>query len=135
MNPTFWLNWNQDFLLTPSGSIQTAQGWDSFRQRIVRRMITNPAQTLPSGITTPPDYIYNPSFGCGLGSEVDQPGDADSLAVIERKISLGVLQDPETDTTVPPNIVFKQPTPSQLNIFISVQTVSGQAGTIALQGG
>lgn len=132
--PTFWLDWNRGFLLTPSGSIQTATGWDAYRQRVVRRIITNPAQQLPDGTFTPADYVFVPSFGVGLGSLVDQPFSADNLADTERRISLGVLADPETNSSVPPNIIFQRPNVSQLNIFISATTVSGQSGTIAIRG-
>lgn len=132
--PTFWLDWNRGFLLTPSGSIQTATGWDSFRQRVVRRIITNPAQQLPDGTFTPADYVFAPSFGVGLGSLVDQPFSAANLADVERRISLGVLADPETNTSVPPNIIFQRPNASQVNIFVSATTVSGQSGTIAIRG-
>jgi hypothetical protein len=133
-NPTLYLEWNQDFLITPSGGLQTAVGWTSYRQRCVRRFITNPAQTLPDGTMTPADYVFVPTFGEGLGSLVDQPESDDGLADIERRITNGVLQDPDTSTTVPPNIIFEQPTPAQLNIFISVSTISGLNGTIALGG-
>jgi hypothetical protein len=133
-NPTLWLDWNRDFLITPSGSIQTATGWTAYRQRVVRRIITNPAQQLPDGTFTPADYIFVPSFGVGLGSLVDQPFSAANLADTERRISLGILQDPETETSVPPNIIFQQPSVSQVNIFISAATVSGESGTIAIGG-
>ena len=133
-NPTFWLDWNSDFRLTPAGSIQTAVGWDAYRQRCVRRIITSPARTLPDGATTPPGDVFNPKFGEGLADLVDQPFDADSLASVERSISNGILQDPDTNTSVPPSIIFQQPTPSQLNIFINAATISGQSGTIALSG-
>jgi hypothetical protein len=133
-NPTFWLDWNRDFLLTPSGSIQTATGWDAYRQRVVRRIITNPAQQLPDGTFTPADYVFAPTFGQGLGSLDDQDFSAANLADVERRISLGVLADAETLTSVPPNIIFQQPTPDQVNIFISTATVSGQSGTIAIKG-
>jgi hypothetical protein len=132
--PTFWLDWQRDFLLTPSGSIQTAAGWDTYRQRVVRRIITNPAQQLPDGTFTPADYVFVPTFGEGLGSLVDQDFSADNLADTERRISLGVLADSETLTSVPPNIIFQRPSVSQVNIFISVATVSGQSGTIAIGG-
>jgi hypothetical protein len=133
-NPSLYLDWNGDFLITPSGSLQTAVGWTAFRQRVVRRIITNPAQELPDGTYTPPDYVFNPQFGVGLGSLVDQPFDAAGLADVERRVSLGVLADAETLTSVPPNIIFQQPTPAELNIFVSTSTVSGQSGTIAIGG-
>jgi hypothetical protein len=132
--PTFWLDWQRDFLLTPSGSIQTAVGWTAFRQRVVRRIITNPAQQLPDGTFTPADYVFVPSFGEGLGSLVDQDFSADNLSDTERRISLGVLADSQTETSVPPNIIFQRPNVSEVDILISVATVSGQSGTIAIKG-
>jgi hypothetical protein len=131
-NPDFWLDWNSDLLLTPSGSIQVATGWDSTRQGIVRSLITNPAQTLPDGTTTTPDYIFEPDFGVGLGAMVDQNYDTASLQALEQKIQNAVLNDPGVNSSAPPSVQFNQPNNYTLDIIISVTQISGEPGTIAL---
>lgn len=132
-NPlTQYLDWNSDAILTPAGSIQSASGWDIVRQRIVRRMLTNPAQTLPSGYFTPPDYIFHPKYGIGLASLVDEAEGSQSLAELEQKISKGVLEDTAVDSSAPPSIQFSKPNINTFWILIGVTLVNGTAGTIAI---
>lgn len=128
-----WLDWNSDLILTPSGSVQMATGWDATRQGIVRSLITNPAQELPDGTITTPDYVFEPEYGVGLGKMVDQDFGAVTLSTLEQKIQNAVLSDPGVDSSVPPSVLFNQPNNYTLDIVISVVQVNGQPGTIALQ--
>jgi hypothetical protein len=129
----FALDYNADLTLTPSGSIQMATGWTQVRQRIVRRIITNPARELPDGTFQVADDIFAPTFGVGLGSLVDQAFDQDFQAELERKIAQGVLQDEDVNSTIPPSIIFQRPNPSTLVIVIGVTLLTGQPGTISIQ--
>lgn len=127
------LDWNGDLTVTPSGSIQPAVGWTQVRQRIIRRIITNPARRLPDKTFTPADDVFAPDFGIGLGALVDQAFDQDFQAELERRIAQGVLEDVDVDTTIPPSIVFRRPNPSTLWIVIGVTLLTGQPGTISLK--
>jgi hypothetical protein len=129
----FSLDYNSDLTLTPSGSIQMATGWTQVRQRIVRRIITNPARQLPDGTFQVADDIFAPTFGVGLGSLVDQAFDQDFQAELERKIAQGVLQDEDVNSTIPPSIIFQRPNPATLVIVIGVTLLTGQPGTISIQ--
>lgn len=128
----FWLEWNGDLQLTPSGSVQAAVGWDQTRQRIVRRWLTTPAQQLPDGSTTPPGYVFDPAFGIGLAQAVDKPTDAGAQQVMTRKISQGVLEDSDVLSTAPPSILFQELDPNTIRIIVGVTLLTGQPGTIAL---
>lgn len=128
----FSLDWNGDLQLTPSGSIQMATGWTQVRQRIVRRIITNPARQLPDGTFQVADDMFAPDFGVGLGSLVDQAFNQDFQAELERRIAQGVLQDQDVDSTVPPSVIFQRPNPSTLVIAIGVTLKTGQPGTISI---
>lgn len=128
-----YLEWNADLVLTPSGDIQTAVGWDEVRQRVIRRMITNPAQQLPDGTQTQPDDVFAPDFGIGMGRMVDQDFSQEFLAEMERRVALAVLEDADVDTSIPPNIIFVQPNPSTLQINVTVTLLTGQTGEIALE--
>ncbi len=130
-----WLDWNSDLLLTPNGDVQAATGWDEVRQRIIRRLITNPAQQLPDGTFTLADDIWNPDYGIGLGTMVGQSFGADFEARIERRIAKAVLEDSAVDSTVPPSVKFVRPQPDSLWIVIGVTLVTGKPGTIALKVG
>lgn len=122
--------WNGDLIITPNGSIQSAVGWDNVRERIIRNMITNSAQTLPDGTTTPPDYVFDPSFGIGMGTMVDGNFTPQFIATLKQKTSQAVFSDADINPGVPPSIVIKQPDPSTLSVYISVQTITGQDGQI-----
>lgn len=87
---------------------------------------------LADGSQTPPDYIFEPDFGAGLGKNVDGSFSQDYLQTLERKIALAVLQDAGIDSTVPPTVKFSQPNPSTLRIAISVVLLSGRPGQISL---
>src|ERR1017187_10339519 len=128
-----FLDWNQDLLITPSGSIQTAVAWDRVRQRIIRRIITNSAQQLPDGVMTPADYIFHPDFGVGGGSLVDQNVSDDYIAKLEQIISRGVLEDADVDSTVPTSIQFSRPNDDTLWVIVSVVLKSGKPGQLALK--
>jgi hypothetical protein len=133
MGVDFWLDWNSDLLITPSGSIQTAVAWDWVRQRIVRRIITNPAQQLPDGVNTPADYVFHPTFGIGGGSLVDQNTDVEYIANLEQIISRGVLEDADVASTTPPTIQYVQPDNETFWAIVSVVLNSGEPGQLALQ--
>lgn len=126
------LDFNGDLTVTTSGSIQLATGWTQVRQRIVRRIITNPARQLPDGTFHVADDMFAPDFGVGLGSLVDQAFDQDFQAELQRRIAQGVLQDQDVDSTVPPSVIFQRPNPSTLVIAIGVTLKTGQPGTISI---
>ena len=130
---TLYLEWNSDFVLTPAGSLQLATGWDSVRQRIERRIITNPAQQLPSGISTPADYVFDSAYGVGAGSLVGQPYNQNFIASLRQKIQAGVLSDAAVDTSVPPSINVTTPQNDAVWAVVGVTLASGNVGTIALQ--
>jgi hypothetical protein len=128
---TLFLEWNSDFQVTPSGSLQLAVGWDEVRQRIIRRVVTNPAQQLPDGTTTTPDYVFHPDYGIGLGAMVDQDVNDDFLRKVEGKITRGILQDASvTATSTPPSIQFYRPSPDTLWAVASVEATGTGPGII-----
>lgn len=131
----FYLDWNTDLLLTPSGGIQTAVGWDRIRQRIIRRAITNPAQQLPTGRFTPADYIFHRTYGLGLGSLVDSPFSDNLIQVLERRVVAACNQDDDIDSANPPQVKFYRPYSFTLWIVVGVTLVTGQQGEIAIKYG
>lgn len=128
--PDLFLEWGADLLLTSNGSVQFAVGWDHVRQRIVRNMITNPAQTLPDGSTTPPDYVFEPTFGIGMGSLVDQNPTKQFLRDLNRRITAAVLADVAVDPGLVPSVLIQQPTPSTYEVFVTATLLNGQLGKI-----
>lgn len=48
-----------DLSLSPTGSLSPVEGIERGKQRVLRRLITNPG-----------DYLFNPEYGAGLGRYV-----------------------------------------------------------------
>ena len=127
-----YLDWSQDLQITPGGQVRTATGWDQIRQRILRRLITNSAQTLPSGISTPADYVFDPAFGLGMGALVDQDLTRQYIEELKQRIYNAVMVDQDIDSSSPPQVSFSQPTPDTLRIIISVLLANGQSGNLSI---
>lgn len=53
--------WSADLTPAPSGDLATATGYTRTQQRILRRLMTSPAQG-----NLPPDYIWHATYGAGL---------------------------------------------------------------------
>ena len=131
--PDLYCEWAQDLLITPSGDIQTAVGWDSVRQRIVRSLITNSAQQLPDGSTTAPDYVFHPKYGIGAGSLIGQnPTQAYQSNLIAR-INQAVLSDVSVDPGSVPTVIFQVPRPGEWVVFISVRLRDQTPGRILVR--
>ena len=128
-----YLDWGGDFQLTQNGSLLMASGWDEARQLTVRAILTNPATTLPSGRKTPPDYIFDGSYGGGLGLYVGQDMTNKQLNQLERVISQQVLSQTFVDPAYAPQVDFQTYGVHGMLITINMNLVSNQTGTISLQ--
>jgi phage baseplate assembly protein W len=59
----FSLEWSGDLILTvPKGGITLVSDADLTRQRLIRRLLTNPG-----------DYIFDTNYGAGLGRFIGSP--------------------------------------------------------------
>lgn len=54
--------WGSDLSIGPVGDLSLSAGTDQTRQRIIRRLLTNPA-----------DYLWQLDYGGGLGGFIGQP--------------------------------------------------------------
>lgn len=128
----FYLEYGQDLVLAPSGSLEIATGWDQVRERIIRRFLTNPAQVLPDGSSTPADYVFDPAYGIGGGALVSQNPTQQYLNALRQRIRQAVLSDVAVDPGADPQIVIQQPTPQTFMVFVGVQLSTGQQGTFSI---
>jgi phage baseplate assembly protein W len=62
-----------DFAVSPSGDLAVAAGTALVRERLLRRLLTNPG-----------DYIWDPTYGAGLGRFVGQPASAARIRAVVR---------------------------------------------------
>lgn len=78
--------WGSDLLLSPTGDLARVTRADRSRQRVLRRLLTNPG-----------DYIFHPTYGAGLPQRVGTIIDADEItALIQAQMRLepSVAQTP-----------------------------------------
>lgn len=129
---TLNLEWNQDLVLSANGSLQMVDGWEEVRERIIRRILTNSAQTLPDGTTTAPDYVFHPSYGVGGGALVSQNPTQAFLSNLQQRIRSGVLDDASVDPGYAPQVVIQQPVPNTFIILVGCQLLNGQQGALSI---
>lgn len=129
---TMYLEWGGDFVVTPNGSLQWASGWDEVRQRIERRIITNPLEVLPSGEAVPPDYIFDTNYGLGYAKLVNQNLNNTMLSTIKQRAYQGVTVDDAVSGAYPPQISLYSPIPGELILVLGVTLKTGEQGQIAI---
>lgn len=129
---TLWLEWGGDFEISQNGSLVLAYGWDQVRQRILRRLLTNPAFTLDDGTPVPPDYLFDPKYGLGFRRRVGENWTPDLQLYLKAMINQAVLIDEGVNVNLPPLINITQ-TDHTVQVVITVYLKTGQPGVIALQ--
>ena len=83
-----------DLTLSANGDLLTAAGPDESKQRVLRRLLTNPQ-----------DYLWQPLYGAGLPSYVGQPLDEAAAAALVRGqmyLEADVAHDPEPQVALTP---------------------------------
>ncbi len=106
-----------DLTLSANGDLLTADGLEESKQRVLRRLLTNPQ-----------DYLWQPTYGAGLPATIGQPlSEAELTALIKSQMYMeaDVSHDPEPQVTLTaiPNGISAQIT------YISVE--SGEPGRTA----
>lgn len=84
-----------DLILSPTGSLSPADGVLRGKQRILRRLLTNPG-----------DYLFHPEYGAGLGQYVGALMNVAQIkALIRGQVLMeeGVAQSPAPAITVTPS--------------------------------
>lgn len=66
--------YGNDISESSTGDLGSVTGVTKGRQRVLRRLLTNPAETSPEGDQLPPDYIWHPDYGAGLGRFIGRAG-------------------------------------------------------------
>jgi len=125
-----YLEYGGDLQLTSGGQMMMATGWDEVRQSIERELLTNPNQTLSDGTKVVADYIYDTTFGEGLGSHVDLPFTQAILARVQQKVYRVLKRNPNVVLNGLPTITATQISPNIVNLLIAVPLQNGATGSI-----
>jgi hypothetical protein len=99
--------WSGDLTVAPGGDMLLATGSEAGRQRVLRRLLT-----------TPGEYIWQPSYGAGLPGQIGAlTGNAAIEAIVRTQMLLedAVSQDP------PPVVTVTRPSAGLVAITIQYQ--------------
>jgi hypothetical protein len=127
-----YFEWGQDLQLTAAGDLLLASGWDQVRQRIERRVFTNPATLQDNGAPIRADYYFHPTYGLGARAH---GGDILNNAFIQKMTQLlnqGILVDQGVDTAILPTITSQQLSVNSVLFTILVYLANGTQETIEI---
>jgi len=124
-----YLDWASDLVIDSTGDISVAVGTIEIQQRVVRRFLTNSAQTdTYSGAPLPPDYLFDGSYGGNARRYVDSLVNEETAGSIQYNLLNQIAQEAEVARTPSPVV-----TVTQLDNGFAVQaTVAQQDGTVVL---
>ncbi|GEM_PF-2669829 len=126
---TLDLDWGTDFIASQNGGLVLVGGWAQDRQRILRRILTNPKFTLHDGQPISADYIYDQNYGIGSRRTIGEPFSKTLEKRLRTEIRKGVLVDQGVDTTRDPIITIKEQN-HRVYIAVVVFLKTGKSGTI-----
>ena len=106
------LLWSSDLGPSATGDIAMTSGGTLGRERLLRRLLTNPG-----------DYLWQPDFGAGLGAFVGMPCDAMAMkAQIRSQIFL------ESTVARTPEPVINVQSSIDGTVYVEIQYVNSPAG-------
>jgi hypothetical protein len=98
--------YGDDLAASPTGDLAPIAGTVRGQQRVLRRLLTNPAQRDANGtVVAPGDYLWHPDYGAGLPQWIGRTLDIPKItALIKGQMRLEdcVAQTPEPVITVAP---------------------------------
>lgn len=86
--------WGNDLSVSASGDLLSVSGTLRGQQRVLRRLLTNPAST-----DGPADYIFQPDYGAGLPRFIGQT--IDTQKITAAILAQMVLEDAVAQTPAP----------------------------------
>jgi hypothetical protein len=108
----------QDLQLSPSGGLLMADGQTLDTQRVIRRLLTNPA-----------DEYFNVAYGAGLGQFIGQPVNEAQIAAVTRT---NMYREASVQHTPPPTIQIAQFPNNVVELDVIYTDASGQRVTLNL---
>lgn len=117
----YWLDWQNDFRVSPTGGLVLVDGDDEARQRLMRRLCTAVM-----------GYIWHPDYGAGLPQKIGDPWEP---AEIEAICRAQVNMESSVAMNPPPRVNVSEIIPGMCSIdirYISAQTGLAVQFSIAL---
>jgi len=101
-----------DLLAGPTGDLAVAEGAAQGRQRVLRRLLTNPG-----------DYIWQPEYGAGLGRFVGSPAAPERIRAVVRS---QIFREPAVARS--PEPVVEVQADGQGRVFVAIRYADADSG-------
>ena len=101
-----------DLLAGPTGDLAVAEGAAQGRQRVLRRLLTNPG-----------DYIWQPEYGAGLGRFVGSPAAPERIRAVVRS---QIFREPAVARS--PEPVVEVRADGQGRVFVAIRYADAGSG-------
>lgn len=101
-----------DLEVGPTGDLAVAQGAAQGRQRVLRRLLTNPG-----------DYIWQPDYGAGLGRFVGSPAAPERIRAVVRS---QIFREPAVARS--PEPVVEVQADGQGRVFVAIRYADADSG-------
>ena len=106
-----------DLGLSPTGDLRPVSGLDLGKQRVLRRLMTNPG-----------DYLFHPDYGAGLGAKVGSVTNVGELTALIR----GQMLLEEAVAQSPAPVIAVTPINDGVSVYIQyTDAPSGQLATLS----
>ena len=128
------LNYGSGLEFGPSNDLRIVTDVEFSRQRIVRLLLTGPAQTDETGaIVTPADNLFEQAWGAGLGRDVEGASTPEARADRESRIKTAMTREPTVDQSKPVTVEFAhEPSTGTEYTLVQYTTVDGAPVTVGL---
>jgi hypothetical protein len=104
-----YLDIDNDIPATAAGDFDITTGSVLTKQRILRRLLTNPGS-----------YIWHPDYGAGLGQFVGKPMSPSTVDEITGRIRSQMFKENAVSKTKPPEISVSQDSTNPNNLVIYI---------------
>jgi len=101
-----------DILVAAGGDLALAEGMALGRQRVLRRLLTNPG-----------DYIWHPEYGAGLARFVGQPAQAARIRAVVRS---QIFREPAVARSPEPVVDVREDGTGR--VFVSIRYADADSG-------
>jgi len=108
----YWLDWQDDFYVSPRGGLVLVDGDDEARQRLMRRLCT-----------AVKGYIWHPEYGAGLPQKIGDPWQPPTIEAICRE---QVAMESSVAAFPPPRVFVVERIAGMVSI--DIQYTSAQTG-------
>jgi hypothetical protein len=111
-----------DLIASDTGGLLVVDGLTEGIQRVLRRLLTNPG-----------DYLWEPTYGAGLGRYIGRPA---AQALIQARIRRQMMLEPIVAKTPPPTVVVAVATSGVVTASITfANTLDGATVPLTFQVG